>query len=78
MRSGDKLRSGVREPFFAPAVKELKALGVKAEILDGVLPSRKDDVQGAVIGAADFQWKPSGSTILPARSANTSPASAAS
>jgi hypothetical protein len=65
MRSGDKLRSGVREPVFAVAVKELKALGVNAEILDGVLPPQKKDVQGAMIGYADFQWKSSGSTILP-------------
>ena len=65
MRSGDKLRSGVREPLFATAVKELKALGVNAEILDGVLPPKKNDVQGAMIGIADFQWKPSGSTIRP-------------
>ena len=65
MRSGDKLRSGVREHLFPVAVKQLTALGVKAEILDGVLPPKKNDVQGAMIGIADFQWKASGSTILP-------------
>jgi hypothetical protein len=59
------VRSTTREPAFAAAVEQLQALGVAAEILDGVLPPAKDDVQGAMIGTADFDWTTSGSTILP-------------
>ena len=36
-----------------------------AEIVDGVLPEKKNDVQGVMVGAADFDWKDCGSTILP-------------
>ncbi len=59
------VRSKVRAAGFAEAVKELKALGVAAEVLEGTLPMNKHDVQGAMIGAAAFNWKLSGSTILP-------------
>jgi hypothetical protein len=63
-QNGD-IRSRIRQRAFPEAVKQLNALGVAAEILDGVLPPKKKDVQGAMIGAADFDWKASGSTILP-------------
>ena len=36
-----------------------------AEILEGTVPQGKNDVQGAMMGVADFDWKASGSTILP-------------
>jgi hypothetical protein len=58
------IRSKVRQGLFAAAVNELKNLGVNAEILDGTIPLKKDDVQGAVIGTENFDWKASGSTIL--------------
>ncbi len=50
---------------FAAAEAALKKLGVAAEIVDGVLPRGKKDVQGAVVGARTFEWKESKSTILP-------------
>jgi hypothetical protein len=59
------IRSTVRDRLFPAAVRELKAMGVNAEIVDGVLPTGKSDVQGAMVGAADFSWKTSNSTILP-------------
>ena len=36
-----------------------------AEILEGTVPLNRDDVQGVVMGTATFDWKASGSTILP-------------
>jgi hypothetical protein len=64
VQNGD-VRSKVRQAGFPEAVKQLKALGVAAEILDGAVPRNKPDVQGAMLGVADFDWKASGSTILP-------------
>lgn len=59
------VRSKTREPGFADAVARLEKLGVKAAVIDGEIPSGKRDVQGAMIGAAEFDWKRSGATILP-------------
>lgn len=59
------LRSKAREPAYAGAVAALSQLGVDAEIVSGVLPSEKQDVQGLMTGIAYFRWKESESTILP-------------
>ena len=64
MKNGD-IRSRVRQGGFPDAVKDLKDLGVAAEILQGTVPEKKNDVQGAMMGMADFNWKASQSTILP-------------
>ena len=64
VRNGN-IRSRIRQGAFPAAVKGLDQLGVAAEVLEGVLPQKKPDVQGAMIGAAGFDWKKSGSTILP-------------
>ena len=64
MQNGD-IRSKVRQAGFPEAVKQLRALGVAAEIIDGTVPRNKPDVQGAMLGVADFHWKAYGSTILP-------------
>ncbi len=64
MQNSD-LRSSVRHAGFATAAETLKQLGVAAEVLEGTLPVRKNDVQGAVIGTASFDWAGSGSTIRP-------------
>ena len=61
----DDIRSRVRQAGFPRRRRELEDLGVAAEIVDGVLPRRKNDVQGAMLGVADFDWKASRSTILP-------------
>ena len=45
-------------------MKHLRKLGVKAEIVNGIIPQGKNDVQGAVVGKANFSWSQSGSTIL--------------
>jgi len=59
------IRSKVRAAGFPAAVRALKAEGVAAEILQGVLPGDKDDVQGLMTGTADFNWKSCDSTIRP-------------
>lgn len=64
MKNGD-VRSTTRQPGFAPAVAELKQLGIQAEILEGKLPSERNDVQGLMAGSADFDWPASGSKIKP-------------
>ncbi len=63
-RNGD-VRSTTREWAFRNAARKLESLGVQAVIEDGVLPQKRPDVAGAVIGIADFDWSKSGSTILP-------------
>lgn len=59
------VRSTCRDGEFTVAALKLRKLGHKAEVLSGVLPEKKDDVAGAMIGTASFDWKKSGSTILP-------------
>ena len=58
-------RSTTRHDLFPSAVASLQSLGVRAEILKGKIPREKPDVQGAMIGTARFNWKASGSQILP-------------
>ena len=64
VQNGD-IRSKVRQAGFPDAVRILKTLGVAAEVLEGQMPEGKDDVQGAMLGVASFNWKASRSTILP-------------
>ena len=59
------VRSTCRDGDFAAAALKLRKLGHKAEVFSGVLPQKKDDVAGGVIGTASFDWKKSESTILP-------------
>ncbi len=66
------IRSRTRQPLFLETRAELDKRGRHAEILtrgqagqDGVLPRGKDDVIGAVVGSASFNWKSSGSRLLP-------------
>lgn len=64
LKNGD-VRSTTRQAGFEDARTRLQALGVAAEVLDGTLPNDKQDVQGAMLGVADFSWASSGSQILP-------------
>ncbi len=61
----DDIRSRVRDELFPQAVKGLEELGVSAQIIKGTVPINRNDVQGVVMGTSDFDWKASGSTILP-------------
>jgi hypothetical protein len=64
-RTGDKDRSGIREPQFKAAIAALKELGVRAEVVSGILPMGKKDVAGLLTGKRNFDWKGSHSEILP-------------
>ena len=64
MTNGD-VRTTTRSVVFPAAVRVLDKLGVKAEIVSGVLPSAKKDVAGLMTGTPSFDWRSSGSTILP-------------
>jgi hypothetical protein len=64
MKNND-IRSTVRDGLFPDAVEDLKKLGVEAKILPGTLPLNRPDVQGVCMGTSDFDWKASGSVILP-------------
>ncbi|MBK7405349.1 MAG: hypothetical protein IPJ41_12130 [Phycisphaerales bacterium] len=63
-KNGD-VRSTTREWAFADLQRQLGSLGVACVVEDGVLPQKRRDVAGAVIGTAGFDWPASGSVILP-------------
>jgi uncharacterized protein (TIGR03790 family) len=63
--TNNDVRTKTRSPAFPPIVQALEALGVRAEIVTGVLPSGRQDVAGLMTGAADFDWAASKSTIVP-------------
>ena len=64
VENGD-IRSQARHWMFPSAVSALDKLGVDGEIVRGAMPRDKSDVQGCVMGTANFNWRSSGSTILP-------------
>ncbi len=66
------IRSKTRQRFFPETVRALRERGHRAEILvrgeggqNGILPSAKNDVIGAVVGARRFDWEQSQSRLLP-------------
>jgi hypothetical protein len=58
-------RVEARKPLFDAAIAELKALGVKAQTFDAIIPERKDDIAGAMLGNARFDWSSGRNVILP-------------
>jgi hypothetical protein len=65
LMKNDDVRSKVRDSLFPIVERELKRAEVDAETLEGTIPLNKSDVQGAVTGTSNFDWRTSGSTILP-------------
>ena len=63
-KTGD-VRSKTRLPNFKGAMTELKQLGHSSEIFVGRLPTNRLDVLGLMTGTPRFDWKTSGSQILP-------------
>jgi hypothetical protein len=59
------VRTTTRSGVFPATVKALEKLGVKAEVASGVLPGGRRDVAGLMTGAPTFDWRASGSTIVP-------------
>lgn len=63
--STDKARSSPRHDHFEAAVAALAGVGVKGAVVQGAAPERKSDVLGVMMGVDKFDWKQTGSTILP-------------
>ena len=63
--TNSNVRTTTRSGVFPAAVKALKLLGVKSEIVSGTMPINKRDVAGLMSGTAEFDWPECGSTILP-------------
>jgi len=59
------VRTTTRSRPFPAIVEALGALGVKAEVVNGTLPEGKRDVAGLMAGTPEFDWRASGSTIVP-------------
>ena len=59
------VRTTTRSKPFPAIVSALGTLGVKAEIVTGALPERRRDVAGLMTGVPTFDWRASGSTIVP-------------
>ena len=59
------LRSKVRHALFPETAAQLTAMGVRAKVLQGVLPKGKRDVAGLMVGAAEFDPQRGGIGILP-------------
>ena len=59
------VRTTTRKPGFDDAIETLKSLGFSAEIVKDVLPQNKKDILGAMVGTPNFDWKSSGSELLP-------------
>jgi tetratricopeptide (TPR) repeat protein len=66
------IRSETRQPLFPATLAQLAKRGRKAEILrkgndgqNGIIPVGKDDVIGAVVGSARFNWQKANSRLLP-------------
>lgn len=64
LTNGD-VRTRARSGPVKGTVKAIEAAGVKAEILEGVLPQGRRDVAGLVTGTPDFDWAASGSRLVP-------------
>ena len=64
VRNGN-VRSTARHDAFPAAVRQLGELGVAAKILRGRLPDGRKNVQGTTVGTSNFNWRASGSRILP-------------
>ena len=59
------VRTKTREPNFAASVAALEAMGHKAKIFKGDLPVKADDIVGLTCGKSSFDFKKSGSKIIP-------------
>jgi hypothetical protein len=64
VQNGD-IRSRTRDSAYPEVVEALRALGIRAEVVRGIMPEGKPDCQGVMMGTASFEWSKSGSTILP-------------
>ena len=59
------VRNKTRKPNYQHAIKALKKLGHRAEIIRSTLPQLRRDVLGLSTGTASFSWLKSGSRFVP-------------
>lgn len=59
------VRNRTRQPNYRQAVETLKRLGMKARIIQDIIPIKQDRVMGLTNGTAKFDWKTGGSKLLP-------------
>jgi hypothetical protein len=59
------VRTTTRMASFAGAIEELASLGFRGEVIQTVMPMKKEDVLGATLGVGKLNWKSSQSRILP-------------
>jgi hypothetical protein len=59
------IRARTRRPMLESTVQRLQERGIRAEVVQGVLPQGREDVIGLVAGSAGFDWTASKSRILP-------------
>jgi uncharacterized protein (TIGR03790 family) len=64
MANNDK-RSKPRDACFAAVAAEINKRGVRAVVQQGTIPQGAKDVMGLMAGVAGFDWRASGSVILP-------------
>ncbi len=71
MENGD-VRTETRQPWFGETCALLQDIGHRCQILtkgrngeNGTLPRNRDDIIGLVAGTRSFNWKRSGSRLLP-------------
>lgn len=63
--STSDVRTKTRRPGFDGAIQELREMGFGAEVVKTKLPENRDDILGAQIGTATFDFKSSKSTLIP-------------
>ena len=61
----DDIRTKVRQEGYAAAIRELAALGVKAELIPGMVPAGKRDVAGVTTGVPFARFETAGNTLVP-------------
>ncbi len=61
----EDIRSRVRQQPAEAAVRELRDLGVAARIIAGKVPFERTDIQGVMMGTAEFDWSKTRNRILP-------------
>ncbi len=66
------IRTETRQPWFDETCDLLRKIGHRCEILtrgrdgeDGIIPKKRRDIIGLVAGTRTFNWKKSGSRLLP-------------
>ena len=59
------VRTTTRSGSFPGTVRALEGLGVAAQIVEGVLPERRQSVAGLMTGTQSFDWKASGCRLVP-------------